>query len=244
MKKIYFLVLTSIVMIILSTNLYAIPIVGSSSGLFTNPSGPGGMLVSGVGTSDFAWGNGAPFGSPSSSLNFLGNSFSTETDLTFSFGTLSYFNGTIAAGTQANTVDLNAQLTFTMPSGINQNFIYNLGLVNTPNTSDPNASADIVQFQTIFPSNSFTTGGVNYTLEFLGVGNITPDGSGFSTINQFNVFEGSTASADLLGRVTANFPNNPNPVPAPVPEPNTMILLGTGLIGLVRYNYKRKRQTA
>lgn len=37
---------------------------------------------------------------------------------------------------------------------------------------------------------------------------------------------------------------SPSPSPAPVPEPSTMILLGSGLIGLVGYNYGRKKQAA
>ncbi len=231
MRKIYLLTLAfSIGLGFFSPNLHALPILGSSSGVFTNPSGPSGMLVSGVGTSSFAWGNAVPFGSAPSRLTFAGNIFNTQTGSVFSFGALSYFNGTIAGGTQADGVDLDVQLALTAPSGINQNFTYNLGLINTVNTGDPNASADIVQFQTIFPTSSFMTGGVNYTLEFLGVGSIFPGGSGFSTLNQFHVFEGARANADLLGRITADFPNNPNP--APVPEPGTFILFGSGLVGL------------
>ena len=35
---------------------HAIPIAGSSTGIFTNPIGPGGMIVTGVGTNSFTWG--------------------------------------------------------------------------------------------------------------------------------------------------------------------------------------------
>jgi len=232
MKRIYSFTLASIVMLIASTSIQAAPIAGSSSGVFVNPSGPAGMLVSGVGTPTFTWGDGSPYYSPPSSLSFAGSAFNTETEQVFSFGTLSYFNGTISPGTEATSVDLNATLSFTTPSGINESFLYTLGLINTPNTSDPYGSADIVQFQTIFPSNSFASGGVNYTLEFLGFGSIT--GSGFSTVNQFHVLEGATASTQLLGRVTSN-------IISPVPEPETyaMLLAGLGLIGFIA---RRKNQ--
>lgn len=223
MKKIYSLVAVPIAMLLFSANLQAQAIIGSSSGTFVNPSGPPGMQVSGVGTSNFTWGTGSPFSSPPSSLSFAGTPFSTSVDTVFSFGTLSYYNGIILLGTEATGVDLSAQLALTTPSGINQSFTYNLGLITTPNVGDANANADIVQFQTTFPSSSFTAGGVNYTLEFLGVGSIV--GSGFSTVNQFHVLEGGAASAELLGRVTANFPA--------VPEPETyaMLLAGLGLLG-------------
>jgi hypothetical protein len=34
------------------------------------------------------------------------------------------------------------------------------------------------------------------------------------------------------------------PVPAPVPEPSTWMLLGTGLVGLVLYGWRKRKQTA
>lgn len=228
MRKIYSLSIALMVLFMFSTNLHALAIVGSSSGVFINPGGPSGMVVTGVGTSNFTWG----VGSPPSSLSFGVTAVNTETETVFSFGTLTYFNGTITSGTQADNVDLDVLFSLTTPAGVNQNFIYTLGLINTPNTGTANQNADIVQFQTTFPSSSFTAGGEHFTLEFLGVGTIT--GSGFSTINQFFVLEGASASAQLLGRVTAT---------NPIPEPSTLILLGTGFIGLVGYNYRRKKLT-
>ena len=230
MKKIYSFLILSIFMLLIVSNLQAIPVEGTSSGIFVNPTGPSGMIVTGVGTNNFTWGNGAPFSSPPSSLSFAGNPFSVNTDDTFSFGTLDYFNGTIAAGTQANAVDLNVTLTLTSPSGIIEDFIYNLGLINTTNTGDPNASADIVNLPNSVPDSFFTVAGIDYTLEFLGFGEIS--GSGFiTTIDNFHVLEGRTASAQLFGRVTSDF--------RPVPEPATMLLLGTGLAGLLGFGRKK-----
>ena len=217
-------------MLIASTSLQAAPIAGTSSGVFVHPTGPSGMVTSGVGTSNFSWGIGAD--SAPSSLSFAGNAFNTLTEQVFSFGTLSYFNGATYAGTEAESVDLNVTASFTSPLGVTGSFLYDLGLINTLNVSDPNASADIIQFQTAFPSSTFTSGGINYTLEFLGFGHIS--GSGFSTVNQFHVLEGERASAELMGRVTQNIPA--------VPEPETyaMLLVGLGLFG---FQLRRRKGT-
>jgi hypothetical protein len=192
------------------------------------------MDVYGMGTSGFAWGTG--LGTPPSHMNFSGSTFNTQTDKVFSFGTLSYYNGTTVLGTEATGVDLSVTASFTSPSGINKSFLYNLGIITTPNTADADASADIIQFQTIFPSSTFTSGGMNYTLEFLGFGDIT--GSAFSTVNQFHVREDNRASAQLLGRITSNIP--------PVPEPETyaMLLLGIGLIGFQLLRRKGAQDSA
>lgn len=221
-RKQYIQGISFFVILFSATSLYAIPIVGGSSGLFTNPVGPVGMQVSGVYTNSFSWGNSGSFGTGPSSLKFQGDTFSVQTNDVFGFGTLTYFNGTINTGSQADTVNLSVTLSLTNPAGVNSNFVYNLGLINTQNSSDPNASADIVNLPTAIPDGYFTVGGVDYTLEFLGFGNIT--GSGFTTMNNFHVLEANSATANLLGRVTENFHL--------VPEPATLALLGLGLIGI------------
>jgi hypothetical protein len=214
---------------LLAVGSYALPVVGTSSGTFNNPVGPSGMVAVGTGTNHFSWGNPA-FGTPRSSLDFTGLGFATETGSIFSFGNLDYYNGTISNGTGADGVDFNVLLALTTPVS-SEAYSFNFSLLNTPNTADANASADIVALGGAFSTSSFNYGGVDYTLEFLGFGTIV--GAGYTTVNQFHVLENDRATAQLLGRITA--------APAAVPEPGTIALFGMGLLA-IGFLAARRRQ--
>lgn len=204
------------------------PIAGFATGAFTDPVGGPGMAVTGVGTSTFTWGTPA-FGSPNS-MTFTGDAFATVTEAVFSFGTLHYFNGSVLAGTEATSVDLDVTLTFTTPPGVVETFEFGFTMVNTPNTGDPVASADRVVLPSGFSATTFLLGGVPHTFEFVGFGSVL-GGGGFTTTTEFNVFEQDGARAQLLGRVTAN---------VPVPEPGTLALLGAA--GVVGAAMRRRRR--
>lgn len=178
---------------------------GNGSGIFTNH-GPASAVVSGLNTNHFTWGTGS--GTPASSLTYTGASFAITTDHVFSLGTLSYFNGTIVGGTEATSVQLRVNVNLVSPSTISsQEFTYPLGLVNSPNTGDPDADADSVLLALpAFPTQEFVAPDQTvYTLEVVGFGTVS--GNGFSTINQFFVREGGTASANLLGKFIVSPPD-------------------------------------
>jgi hypothetical protein len=181
---------------------------GNISGVFT---GADTGVVTGLGTNNFTWGVGSP--PPPGRLTFTGKPFDVNVTTgyvygprarndreVFSLGTLDYFNGTIRGGTEANSVRLDVTTQVTSPVGTNPTtFQAPLNLINSPNTSDPIASADSVFLpKNLPPVVMQTLGGAPITLEIPGFGTIT--GSGFSTIDQFFVLERGTATADLLGR--------------------------------------------
>ncbi|VAW68080.1 hypothetical protein MNBD_GAMMA10-1985 [hydrothermal vent metagenome] len=215
MKKTLFALLT-----LTSFSAHSALFQGTSSGNFVNPTGPLGFISTGAGTNQFTWGTGVT-GSPPSSLGYAGRKFDIDENSAFIFGTISYFNGEIEGSSGATSVDLNAGLDFASPFAKKESFTFNLGLINTPNTADPNASADIVNFDNKVPSNFFSFNGTDFTLEFLGFGTLT--GAGFTLEDSFRVLEGESASVDLIGRITSN----------PVPVPAAVWLFGSGLIALI-----------
>lgn len=196
---------------------YALPIAGSTSAIFTNPTGGASMVTTGTGTSSFTWGSGQP-----SRLNFSGASFNTNTETYFNIGSINYFNGAINSNTGADAVDLSVTLNFVTPGSINQTFNYNLSLINTLNVGSPANQADIVAFPAGLPTETFVLGGVTYTVG-LEVGVVT--GSGFSNQTTFSVFERRSATATLRGIVTA--------ATNAVPEPSILAILGIGMLGMV-----------
>ncbi len=199
---------------------------GNSTGEFLNPTGPSDMVTTGVGTNQFAWGESAT-NSPSSSLGYEGKSFDVIENDEFVFGSLSFFNGTIFLSTRADTIDLSVSLNFTEPSGIVEEFVYDLGLISTPSSTVPDA--DIVNFDKTVPTNFFSSGGTDFTLEFVGFGTLS--GEGFTVEDSFRVLEEEIATVDLVGRITST--------PSIIPVPTAVWLFGSGIFGLLGFSRRK-----
>lgn len=211
---------------------HADPVSGSTGGTWVNPIPSGGTLVTtGVGTSTFGWGDGSAFGVGANSLVFAGVGFASTTETPFKVGTVTYFNGTVAAGTDPDSVELALDLDFASPIIGHVVSNYTFGLVATTNTSDPDASADYVYLPSAFSSTSFAIGATTYSVKLTGFQNIVGDGFLTSDASQLNVREGLTASADLYAVVTTLTPA--------IPEPETYALMLAGLAALAAVARRR-----
>ncbi|MEM9480887.1 MAG: choice-of-anchor K domain-containing protein [Verrucomicrobiota bacterium] len=177
-------------------------ISGVTDGSFSNAVGGEGMNTGGSG-SLFEWGTPYFYGGhedPSWMLFNGANFHEVNANERFMVGELTYFNGTIFTGSGADSVDLAVELAFN--DSESRDFSFTLDLVNTENNDDPWASADYVHLDNVHSAVSQSLGGTDYQL-VLEFGETTEQG--FSTIDNFHVFEGGTATGTLYGTLVPIF---------------------------------------
>lgn len=152
----------------------------------------------------------------------------------FEIGHLFYRNGTIKTTTGATAVDIAMTLSFSQPLGIDPiSVVFGTNLINSPNSSDPIASADVVSLRDRVAPLEFTDAfGNTYYMELtFQVDQTTIDGT-LSTADEFRVFEGGQGGATLLGRFTTT------PVgfsgQLVVPEPSSAMITALGVLVLFR----------
>ncbi|MCA1963046.1 MAG: choice-of-anchor K domain-containing protein [Prosthecobacter sp.] len=186
---------------------------GTSSGTWGNATGGANLLVevlNGPETSTFKHGNtrldlgNGEFldAGTENVLSFTRVPFDTIVPNTwFTLGDMMMLNGTTFYDSEATSVTLSVNISINEPP-VNTVVHINLGLISTENTSDRLASADIVQL--LNPSTDFTVtiDGVTYRLE-LSWATLDP-GAGVVQGNQFLIYEGSTAQAQLRARFKSN----------------------------------------
>ncbi len=119
----------------------------------------------------------------------------------FNLGNLTMLNGTTFYSSEADRVTLSINLNLSEPSKTGVVHI-NFGLISTENSSDRMASADIVELQNPTTDFRVTIDGVQYRLE-LSWATLDP-GAGVAQGNQFLIFEGASAQAELRARFVSD----------------------------------------
>jgi hypothetical protein len=174
-------------------------IAKASSTILTAPTA--GTITFGqtLANSSLTGGTSTPAGSFAFTLPATAPSAGTSSHgITFTLGDLTLLNGTTFNDSEATAATLQVTLNFANPN-VTKLVNINFGFINTDNSPDRVASADIVQLFTPNAGNVITIDGVNYGLELSWV-TLDP-GAGVVSGNQFLVFEGSSAKAELQGKL-------------------------------------------
>jgi len=182
---------------------------GTSNGTFTAPKGDSGLasnLLGGLSNSFFTFGSPATSSgyTKPNSLAFSGKNFlSVAPDQLFELGTLTYYNGSTYAGTNASSVQLEVSLNLTTP-GVVETLPFTFNLLSTTNKGvDPNADADYVYIPKVSTKfNTIIKGQVFYLVLSFG-SNST---NGFTTIDEFHTHENKTMTGSIFGRFTTTEP--------------------------------------
>ncbi len=171
-------------------------ITGESNGEFYDPIGGNNLvtnLTAGVSDEYFTWGT-ATGTDVASWLEFTGAAYSdVRPGERFMIGAFDYYNGTIASGTGAESINFSIDLEFS--GSETRTFDFELGMINTPNNDvSPWEAADFVFVDSVFASTNATIAGQEFTLQ-IEFGETGVDG--FSTIDQFHVLEDASAFGNL-----------------------------------------------
>ena len=210
----------------------------SSVGSWVNPVGDGVSTVSTptIGNENqIRWGRPITVTGEPSGLGYTGNAGNADFGETILLGSLRHFNNAIDATSGISNVDLNLALSFGLPIPP-QNFSFKLAIDETSNLGDAAACpyfstvpcSDKISWTDTTSTNTFSVGGVDYTLQLLGFSN----SPGSAPLNEFISQEGGTNQTSLYGKVVRS---------EAVPEPTTMAglaLAGAGLAAMRRRKAK------